>query len=101
MPPGDSREISTARPKICQTDFASFTPGTSTWRTLFHRYLPIKRIIAKTISIVTKDTNAERAGDSVGCCEANVSVCEYATSTPALTVLAITPPIILYRVVRI
>ena len=67
MPPGDNNEIKIAKPNICHTDLASFTPGTKTWSTLFHKYLPIKRIMAKIINIVIKDTNAERAGDSVGC----------------------------------
>jgi len=49
-------------PRICHTDFASFTPGMRTWSTLFQRYCPKKSRSRKTISTVMNDTSAERNG---------------------------------------
>ena len=91
--PGDIKEINTAKPRICQTDFAGFIAGTSTTNTLFHKYFPKNNSRVKIKNTVKNDTIARRPEeaetDSIRPLPSNVSVCEKA----AFNVFAITPPI--------
>ena len=61
--PGAMSEIRIARPRIWNTDLAGFTAGTSSWRTLFQRNLPIKRTRAAKMPTVMSETTAARTGE--------------------------------------
>ena len=92
--PGVINEISKANPRICQTDFAGRTAGTSVTRTLFQRYFPKKSRAPKISATVKKETSAIRPGDtSDRPLPSNVSVCEntafreFATTPPSMFLL--------------
>ena len=89
--PGESKEINTANPRICQTDFAGLIAGTRVTRMLFHKYFPKKRRTKKIKNTVKNETIARRPGEaSTRPFPSKVSVWENA----ALIAFATAPPII-------